>query len=167
MEYLMKICELSLDQRRKLLYRATEDGFGAYKFHSKCDKQPNTLVIIKSTSGNVFGGYTEQDWSDHDEWTKNDKNAFLFSYKNKTNKPVKINCIFPNFAIICRSNCGPRFGKNDLWISNDSNNNMNSYSKVNDVYEHPYHRWYSESELLYLAGTEYFQTVEIEVFTME
>ena len=44
---------------------------------------------------------------------------------------------------------------------------MKSYSKVNDVYEHPYQRWDSESELLYLAGTEYFQTVEIEVFTME
>ena len=30
-----------------LLYRASEDGFGADAFHSKCDGKSNTMIIIK------------------------------------------------------------------------------------------------------------------------
>jgi hypothetical protein len=43
-----------------LIYRASQDGFEANDFHSKCDQKPNTLMIIKSEHGNIFGGYTEQ-----------------------------------------------------------------------------------------------------------
>eukprot|EP00957_Ditylum_brightwellii_P085790 6525358-Ditylum_brightwellii.AAC.1 len=33
----------------KLLYRASRDGWGASKFHSKCDNQGPTLTVIRST----------------------------------------------------------------------------------------------------------------------
>jgi hypothetical protein len=59
---LIKLCEFSADQKWKLIYRATQNGFEASKFHNKCDNKLNTFVIIKSTNGNVFGGYTEQSW---------------------------------------------------------------------------------------------------------
>jgi len=47
----------------ELIYSASRDGFEADQFHSKCDKNPNTFIIIQSTNGNLFGGYTEQSWS--------------------------------------------------------------------------------------------------------
>ena len=47
----------------KLLYRATRDGNSAASFHQKCDNICGTLVVIKTTKGFRFGGYTEQAWN--------------------------------------------------------------------------------------------------------
>ncbi len=55
---LMFLCEFQNTQKWNLIYRASQDGFEAANFHSKCDNKPNTLVIIKSENGNIFGGYT-------------------------------------------------------------------------------------------------------------
>ena len=63
MTELMSLCQFSLNQEWKLIYRATRDGFGATDFHSKCDRYQNSLMIIKSTKGYVFGSYTEKNWS--------------------------------------------------------------------------------------------------------
>lgn len=54
---LMYLCEFPVNLEFKLIYRATEHGFSATKFHQKCDGISNTLTIIKTTVGNVFGGY--------------------------------------------------------------------------------------------------------------
>jgi hypothetical protein len=54
---LLNLCEFSVDQKWILIYRASQDAF-----HAKCDNKPNTFIIIKSTNGNVFGGYIEQSW---------------------------------------------------------------------------------------------------------
>ena len=42
-------------------YRATLDGWWGTVFHSRCDSQGPTLVIIKKES-NVFGGFAWQSW---------------------------------------------------------------------------------------------------------
>jgi hypothetical protein len=55
-----------MDQRWKLKYRASRDGFDASDFHSHCDVIANTLTIIEVKSGNVFGGFTEQEWHSKD-----------------------------------------------------------------------------------------------------
>ena len=60
---LMNLTEFPLNQTWQLLYRATVDGFEAAKFHSKCDGKMGTLVVIRSTNGNIYGGFSEQDWS--------------------------------------------------------------------------------------------------------
>ena len=46
-----------------LLYRASEHGYTAKSFHQCCDDKGPTLVIIKSSGGWIFGGYTTQSWS--------------------------------------------------------------------------------------------------------
>ena len=73
---LLDLCQFTEIQKWNLIYRATRDGFGASQFHAKCDKKPNTLIIIKSTNGNVFGGYTEQDWT-HSGYKSDLKEFFL------------------------------------------------------------------------------------------
>ena len=55
--------QFNIHRKWELIYRASRDNFEGSKFHSKCDKKPNTLVIIKSINGNVFGGFTKQNWS--------------------------------------------------------------------------------------------------------
>jgi hypothetical protein len=106
---LMTLCEFPIDQKWNLIYKASQDGFEASSFHSKCDSKPNTLVLIKSEIGNIFGGYTEQSWSDNNVY-KSDSNAFIFSLINRLNKPVKINCSNIYEAIYCHNKEGPTFG---------------------------------------------------------
>ena len=51
------------DMMLKLLYRASEHDYSAKSFHEYCDDKGPTLVVIKSTNGCVFGGYTTESWS--------------------------------------------------------------------------------------------------------
>ncbi len=41
---------------------ATRDGFTAHNFHNKFDGIENTLTVIKSKSGSIFGVLTEKAW---------------------------------------------------------------------------------------------------------
>ena len=58
-----KLREWCGDYKWKLLYRASEHGYTAESFHECCDDKGPTLIIIKSTNGCIFGGYTTQSWS--------------------------------------------------------------------------------------------------------
>ena len=46
----------------KLLYRASEHEYTAKSFHECCDDKGPTLIVIKSSGGWIFGGYTTQSW---------------------------------------------------------------------------------------------------------
>ena len=50
------------DYQWRLIYRASKHGYSASSFHSHCDYSEPTLIIIKSTDGWIFGGYTTQSW---------------------------------------------------------------------------------------------------------
>ncbi len=162
---LISLCEFPVDQKWTLIYGASQDGFEASSFHTKCDEKPNTLIIIKSKNGNVFGGYTEQSWSG--KGYKSDPNAFLFSLINKDSKPIKMKCINSDGAIYCSNNIGPNFGLMDLKISFDSNLNTESSSNIGYSYEHPDYEYDSNEAQLFLAGSNEFQVLEIEVYTRE
>jgi len=181
MAELMSLCKFWLNQKWKLIYRATRDGFGSNDFHSKCDSYQNSLVIIKSTNGNVFGGYTEQNWSGASQW-KSDPNAFLFSFINHHNTKIIMKCINPTCAIRVRSSFGdqmnslPNFGSNfgptfgggaDLFICNDSNTSNSSCSNLGVSYKHPNYGYGSDEAKSFLAGSYNFRTKEIEVYTKE
>ena len=51
------------DCKWKLLYRASEHGYTAESFHQYCDDKGPTLIVIKSSGGWIFGGYTTRSWS--------------------------------------------------------------------------------------------------------
>ena len=48
-------------RRLRLLFRASQDGFMAKTFHSKCDNKGPTVTIVQSGKY-VFGGFTEESW---------------------------------------------------------------------------------------------------------
>merc|ERR1712150_69099 len=127
---LIKLCEFPANQKFKLLYRATEDGFNAKNFHKKCDEVKNTLTIIQTTNGNVFGGYTGAAWSSYGGYLNDPtSSSFIFSLKNQLNISFKAECIRNQYSIYCSQSSGPSFGGGcDLFISNDSNVNKESHT---------------------------------------
>jgi hypothetical protein len=154
------LCEFAPNSRIRLLYRGTRDGFESMSFHQKADNNPNTLTMVQTTSGFVFGGFTTQVWNHCKDW-KTDSHSFLFSLKNKLNKPIKFNVQKPEYAIYCDNGLGPSFGGgSDFRIISNSNTSASSYSKfpysftANGITDDQY----------FLAGSYKFQVKELEVY---
>ena len=156
------LCNLPSVKQWKLQYRATRDGFNA--FHTKCDTVANTLTVVKSTNGNIFGGFTEKAWDSSGQYYSDPK-AFIFSLINKENKPFKVTCTNGATAINCTSTYGPTFGGgHDIHISSGSNANQTSYSNFGSSYKHADYQNATDKAKTILAGSYNFQTLEIEVF---
>ena len=62
-QYDAKLREWVGDYKLKLTYRASEHGYTAESFHECCNNKGPTLIVIKSSGGWIFGGYTTQSWS--------------------------------------------------------------------------------------------------------
>ena len=150
-----------------MVYRATEHGFSAQSFHGQCDRIPKTLTIIKATSGNVFGGYTEKAWHSNSEYLE-DVNAFIFSLVNKEKRPFKVVCSDASKAAFGGVDNGPTFGAGaDLVVASNSNVNKKSGTNFGCSYSHADYPYRSEKAKAVLAGSYNFQTAEIEVWTKE
>jgi hypothetical protein len=121
------------------------------------------VTIIKTTNGNIFGGYTERLWNPTGR--KIDNSAFIFSLVNEKNQPF----IAKAHSIYCLSNYGVNFEFNlgasnfvdYIGIPSDSNRNAESISDLGNIYQQ---RYGSKKTPYILAGTKEFKTVEIEVF---
>ena len=164
--FLFELCNFGLNSKWRQIYRATRDGFSTSDFHSKCDGQSNTLTIIKSTNGNVFGGFTTKPWHRNSDYV-NDPEAFIFSLINSKKTPIKFNCVSPQNAIRCQSGCGPTFGAgHDIFICDYSNTNQSSYSNFYNSYKNEKLNltYGTEEAKSFLAGSYNFLTTEIEIF---
>ena len=171
---LIKLCEFDLQDTFKLLYRASEHGFDANNFHSKCDGKANTLTIFKASECSfIFGGFTSATWIGSGQW-KSDPNAFLFSLTNKDNQPCKMN-IDPNqhqYAIYGQFGFGPSFGVNyghgnDIFIASNANANSDSLSNLGSSYKHAQYASGTNEARSFLAGSHKFKLSEIEVYQKE
>jgi hypothetical protein len=155
------------------LYRASEHGFLPSDFHENCDLKPKTLTIIKSSNGNIFGGYTDESWQSNLVGLnayKSDRNAFLFSLINlhKQPKKIKISQTFDR-AICSNPKCGPAFGNGatELILSYYNGDYQNSLLKgqshLKDCYQLAnYPQGANGSN--FLAGSIHFEVVDVEVF---
>lgn len=148
---------------RRLLYRASEQGFESTAFHRKCDFVPNTLTLIQTQNGCVFGGFTSKVWEGNSVH-KEDASAYIFSFKNKRNirEKMAINRAKCVDAIYCDPDCGPCFGKSgEIHIANLSNQGEESFSKFNGTY------WSLTSNAKdFLADDTNFKVAEIEVYAI-
>lgn len=76
-----------------MLYRGSKNGFTASSFHKLCDGKRNTVTIVLTTCGSIFGGFASTEWSQYSEanplvcWEK-DPNAFVFSDKVGLDKKI-------------------------------------------------------------------------------
>ena len=164
-----KLCQFPESQRWDLKYRASRDGFSGQNFITKCNGVSNTLTIIKTTNGNIFGAFAEKAWINGSNVV--DPKAFTISLINKENNPFKamISSVHPQGYQYNALYCGSsyiNFGYDNynnsygLYIASNSNVNQSSFSQFGYAFKHQ--SYPAGSDII--AGSRNFQTIEIEVF---
>ena len=141
----------------EMLYSAKKNGDTSFKFHELCDNQNNTLIIIKTKSDNIFGGFARKTWNSMETGRKKDNKSFLFSLrKKKIFNPKRES----NYHLFCSDRDGPCFYA--FSIENESLKNggfCDEISKCNyDSFENDY-------ELN--NGVKKFLIDELEVFKVD
>ncbi|UJR17410.1 hypothetical protein I4U23_004305 [Adineta vaga] len=100
----------------KLIYRGSIHGLNASAFHTHCDNQGETFIIMSTIKGYLFGGYVDANWTtslDHVPTYNPSVKAFLFSLMNAAKTPAKkfsIDRRYRNYAIVNDISSGPIFG---------------------------------------------------------
>jgi hypothetical protein len=140
-------------ERIRNLWRGSRDGFDASTFGSNCGFQENTLVLIRDTHGNIFGGFTPLQWDSILLRFRGEKRAyesdlfqksFVFTLKNPHGLPPRKFRLKPeerDRAILGRRNgsfggslIGPCFGSGDIAIADDWNANCDSHTFLGNSY---------------------------------
>ena len=119
----------------KTLFVASKDGDASSTFHKAVDDKGPTVVIIETTNGNVFGGYTDVSWK-HKGYVKSTK-SFLFRLR-PAKSTYTINKGEESYAIYAHSSYGPWFGRGyDLIVYSGAMGNTNSYTNAGKTYTFP------------------------------
>ena len=152
-----------LDSEWKLLYRSSRDGVLSNSFHAKCSNVSGTLILIKTTNSNIFGGYTAAEWSG--TGFKYDPTAYMFSLVNSYKLAVKMSIISKQEAIYCNPTYGIIFGgAGDLSCDHYGY----CFSNLGYSYQLPnYLKAGSAQARTFLAGSYSFHPVEIEVYWID
>ena len=146
------------EKKYNLLYKVTRDGDGCSTFHSKCDGKGPTIIIIQTTTGYKFGGYTSINWDNTSSNYKKDELAFIFSLNKK--KKFKIKSGNVGNAIYCTSSYGPIFGNgHDFYIVNNCKSSSNG-TNTPSTYE-------CDEKNGLTGGQSSFYVKEMEVFQVE
>ena len=145
----------------KLLYRGSRDGDRTETCHKLCDNKQNVLIIIQSSIGCIFGGYSKIGFkvSNKAEYLV-DNNCFLFSYEFKK--------IFPSIKDkpnICHisSYCGLCFTGSLGFFDNFMSSNDNWIDK-SSIQDH-FNRLDEPCEMN--GGRDKFKCQELEVFQFQ
>lgn len=164
---LVELTGLPSIDRWSLLYRGSSHGFVASAFHSRCDGKANTVTLVESVNSDVFGGYTEAVWGTGSVF-RPDPNAFIFSLKNKLNRPAKfpIKSGAQSQAIYASGSYGPSFGNFDFRIDTFANVNANCLSNLGMTYNTT--GFFAQTDASgpesFLAGSTNFQINDVVVF---
>jgi hypothetical protein len=161
---LINVCQFSSNEKWRLLYRGSRDGFGAKEFHRACDGHSPTLTILKAKASEyIFGAYTEATWGSIG--FKSDPNSFIFSLTNRDNLPCKIQTNNATDSIYCHPNYVLCFGRgHDIFIANNGDKFMHSYTCLGRTYPHSQYANESDEAKSFLAGSNKFLLREIEVY---
>ena len=139
-----------------LLYQISRDGDNIITFYNKVKNKFPTLILIKSKSGFIFGGYTNNTWEETKIYKK-DLSAFLFSLNKKKKYYIKNNHIQ-------NGNYGDNFyfafgSGHDICIFDKCTSNKNNYCNP---------RSYNTTEKYELnGGKQNFYVDELEVYNVE
>jgi len=166
----------------QLLFQASKAQFSAYTFHQKCDsKKGPTVVVVKTNTGHVFGGYTTIPWTSTGGY-RVDAKAFIFKLREpkmhtskwkknlKTQQktfgknwkiPAKFDCHTTTNSLNHTASYGPTFGGgHDFYLCHSCNTTTSSYSNAGNSYSCP-------RSNIFLAGTYNFMVKEYEVFLLK
>ena len=155
----------------KRIYEFSVDGKKVADFHRCCDHVEKTLLVVKSTTDRIFGGYTHLGWDSHSHH-KLDPKAFLFSLENKFGMPRIIKPKdLKKSTYFCHKKYGPIFGsefnilKDDLIISLEDDGNPVSRCNLGHFYSE--FEYGSEKAKTFLADVPQFEIKDIVVFQIK
>jgi hypothetical protein len=155
-------------RRFGLLYRGSVDGFGSDAFHRKCDGHQDTVTIIRTTTGYIFGGYTPVAWvPDRDSYLSDDRlESFLFTIKNPhgfSPQIFRLKQQDKGVAICSGPAYGPTFGGgHDIYICPQCSTSNQNYAN----FGHSYENGTGLDGTTFLAGSYHFTVQELEVFEL-
>jgi hypothetical protein len=159
---LSELCGQSLE----LLYRGSRDGFRASNFHDKCDGRLNTVTVIETTKGYIFGGFTPLAWdSSNSGKPDNSGKSFLFTIKNPRGNQIRKFGLksSSSAAIGYISSYGPIFCSNhDNCVYDACNTSTNNSTNLGGSYTNDT----GIDGKKVLTGEYRFIVKEIEVFTI-
>ena len=140
----------------KLLFKASNEGFLASNFHSKCDGKKNTVTLVETLKGKRFGGFTDNAWDQSSNY-KHGSNGFIFSLDDKSIYYNKSN----QNEIRCNSGYGPTFGGgHDFYICDKCNTSNSSYDNSGNTYD-------TKGKKYAMAGADSFFVKDYEVYLLE
>lgn len=146
----------SPNARGVLLYRMSRDGGSPSAFHSLCDNQGPTLVLIRSNETNqVFGGYNPQSWNSSANYLSG-AGAFLFNLTYDY-QLAQTNSVYQTYN---HPQYGPTFGGgHDIYTFSSYGGQGYNYPYS---YQNPSSKGYN-----YLSGAANFTVADIEVFKID
>lgn len=143
----------------ELIFDTSRDGDTVNAFKNKCKGQSPTLIIIKTTTGEIFGGYATSEWRENGPIE--DYNSFVFSfnpdkkYKVKNNKDALYG--FTNNIIFQFGTCSFRIANNCV---NDNQNYISPYANL----------YYEDGIIDIIKGNDnsdkYFKVNRLEIFRL-
>ena len=139
----------------ELIYRAKKHGGYSKNFHSRCDAYHNTLTIIKTQAGLIFGGFTTQTWEGKN-FDKLDENAFCFSL----DKHKIYNIVKGKKAIFASPDNGPCFQNCIFQVEEKFFENGGSCEAEIKHYDN------IDEDLEINGGSEHFLIEDLEVFAV-
>ncbi|KAJ5072057.1 pep-cterm sorting domain-containing protein [Anaeramoeba ignava] len=154
-------------ENMNLGFQATRDGFDCKEFHEICDDHGESLALIKTKEGYIFGGYTEIGWVNSGQVDIADPKAFIFSLVNPKNfEPQKFHVQKKKEgqAVCYKTGCGPSFGHgHDIAITRDL---KSGWTYFGFVFELPKGiRYRSKEAKEFFAGSfDKWEVEEIEVY---
>ena len=142
----------------RLGFSAERDGWNAKEFHKRVDKQGPAIVLCRTISGGVIGGYNPTGWAGYGE-LRGSVAAFLFTFPggDLKSRPIKLPkisgagrldinylernilfCIILNISIGLAQvddGGGPRFGAEGLTVALERSNPKLVRSKLGLYYD--------------------------------
>lgn len=142
-----------------LCYKATADGDSPSDFRDRCGGLSPLYVIIETTEGYRFGGYTGVPFIGEENKFKRDESAFIFSFDTKNRYFVRD----PDKAVFDSNEMFMMFGTNDITISSGCLNNSDSFTNFPSSYEGDKNL---NSNYILTGGTRKFRVKELEVLSV-
>eukprot|EP01041_Mallomonas_annulata_P009733 gene9733-20246_t len=113
------LANTNLENRElKITYSANRDGWKATIFHQKVDKLGPAVVLARTASGGLFGGYNPTGWVNYGEY-RGSIAAFLYMFPNgdAKSRPIKLAKIGGAGLAQMDDGGGPKFGSEGLTIA--------------------------------------------------
>ena len=153
----LKIHNLDKELNFIMLYSGKINGDKSQKFHELCDNHKNTLVLVKTKTNNIFGGFAGKTWNSYEIGRKRDVKSFLFSIETKRIYNPKTDS---KYHLFCSDLDGPCF-----YAFSIDNNFFEKGGFCDEIYKCNYDSFENEYELN--KGEKYFKIEDLEVYEVK